>query len=483
MEGQNLLFIFSDEHSRGLAGCYGHPIVQTPHLDTLADRGTRFANGYANCPICVPARASLATGRYVHDIGAWDNAHPYDGTPSGWAQELTESGHEVAAIGKLHYRSNDDPVGFSEQIETLNVVDGIGDLLGMIRRPPAERGNIKNLAGEAARGESTYTQYDRRICDHAEKWLRERSANPPDKPWMLFVGFVLPHFPLVAPPEFFDLYDPATIPLPPFRDPASWPRHPVLEAMRKCMNYEDFFDEERVRTAITAYYGMISMLDHHIGRLVAALEDTGLKDETRVIYTSDHGDNLGNRGFWGKSVMYDDSTSVPLIMAGPDVPSGRVVNTPVSLVDLAPTFTQAMGETPAQLDLPGRSLFEIAGEPDDDQRAVFSEYHAVGSITGMFMIRKGRWKLVYYEGYESQLFDLDADPAEANDRASDPACAVILAELEAELRGVCDPAEVTDRAFADQARRIAQHGGADAIKARGDFGYTPAPGQTPMFGT
>jgi choline-sulfatase len=483
MEGKNLLFVFSDEHSRGLTGCYGNRTIKSPHLDALAARGTRFANAYTNCPICVPARASLATGRYVHEIGAWDNAHPYDGNPPGWGQELTCGGHEVTAIGKLHYRSNEDPVGFSEQIETLNVVDGIGDLLGMIRRPPAERGNIADLAGQAARGESTYTQYDRRISDHAERWLRAKPAHSSEKPWMLFVGFVLPHFPLAAPPEFFDLYDPAKIPLPACRDPQEWPRHPVLDSMRQCMNYEDFFDEERVRTAITAYHGMVSMLDHHIGRLLNTLEETGLAASTRVIYTSDHGDNLGNRGFWGKSLMYDDSTAVPLIMAGPDVPAGRVVNTPASLVDLAPTFVRALGQQQAPSDLPGRSLFDIANEPDDEQRVVFSEYHAVGSITGMFMIRKGRWKLVHYEDYEDQLFDLETDPDEVIDLASDPAHDAIRAELEADLRSICDPAEVTERAFGDQAQRIAQHGGAEAIKARGDFGYTPAPGQRPVFGT
>ncbi len=373
-------------------------------------------------------------------------------------------------------------MGFSQHIETLNVVDGIGDLFGMIRRPPAERGNVKDLAGEAGRGESTYTQYDRRICAHSEAWLERKAEKPTDKPWMLFVGFVLPHFPLVAPEEFYDLYDPKDLPLPKLTGPGEAPDHPVLNALRACMNYDDFFDEERVRTAITAYYGMVSFLDHHIGRLVKKLETTGLAANTRVIYTSDHGDNLGNRGFWGKSVMYDDSTAVPLIMTGRDIAQGEVVETPVSLVDLAPTFMEALGAEPLAADLPGRSLFTIADEPDDPERPVFSEYHAVGAISGMLMLRKGKWKLVHYPGYASQLFDLATDPDEAHDKAADPAFADVLAKLEAELRKICDPEAVNARAFADQAARIEAHGGAEAIIARGDFGYTPAPGQTPVFG-
>ncbi len=481
-EGQNLLFIFSDEHSRDITGCYGNPHVKTPNLDAMAEAGTRFANPYVNCPICVPSRASLATGRYVHQIGAWDNAHPYAGEPPGWGQALIGQGHELTAIGKLHYRSEQDPVGFSEHIEALNVVDGIGDLLGMIRRPPAERGNVKDLAGDAGRGESSYTQYDRRICAHAERWLEQKAEKPSEKPWMVFVGFVLPHFPLVAPEAFYDLYDPKSLPLPKLTGPNERPDHPVLNALRGCMNYADYFDEERIRTAVTAYYGMVSFLDHHVGRLVRKLKETGLAADTRVIYTSDHGDNLGNRGFWGKSVMYDDSTAVPLIMTGAGIARGKVVETPVSLVDLAPTFMEALGAAPMPGDLPGRSLFEISSEPDDPDRTVFSEYHAVGSITGMFMVRKGRWKLVHHEGYAAQLFDLEADPDEAHDRAADPACTEALASLQAALRSICDPAEVNARAFNDQAARIAAHGGESAIKARGDFGYTPAPGQTPVFG-
>jgi choline-sulfatase len=159
-----------------------------------------------------------------------------------------------------------------------------------------------------------------------------------------------------------------------------------------------------------------------------------------------------------------------------------VVETPVSLVDLAPTFMEALGAEPLAADLPGRSLFAIADEPDDPERPVFSEYHAVGAISGMLMLRKGKWKLVHYPGYASQLFDLEADPDEAHDKAADPAFADVLAKLEAELRKICDPEAVNARAFADQAARIEAHGGAEAIIARGDFGYTPAPGQTPVFG-
>jgi choline-sulfatase len=358
----------------------------------------------------------------------------------------------------------------------------VGDLLGLMRRELPERGNVKTLARDAGRGESTYTQYDRSIARAAKGWLEDKARRPPDKPWLLFVGFVLPHFPLVAPPEFFDLYPLEGMPMPRFSGKAGAPDHPVLSALRGCLNYDDYFDEQKVRTALAAYYGMVSFLDHNIGQLLQVLEDTGLAADTRVIYTSDHGDNLGNRGFWGKSVMYEDAVAVPLIMAGDAIPRGHVAPTPVSLVDLHPTFLEGLGEQPEPGDdRPGRSLFQLARR-EEAERVVFSEYHAVGATAGIYMVRKGRWKYVHYVGHAPQLFDLEADPQEGNDLGASPAHAEVRAELEAELRRIVDPEAANARAFADQERKIALHGGPEAIKQRGDFGYTPAPGQTPVFG-
>jgi choline-sulfatase len=481
LRAQNLLFILSDEHNRDIAGCYGNRLVKTPHLDALAARGTRFRSAYCNCPICVPSRASLATGRYVHEIGCWDNAHPYDGRARGWGHRLIEQSHEVAAIGKLHYRTEGDQTGFSEEINTLHVVDGVGDLLGLMRRELPERGNVKALARDAGRVESTYTQYDRSIVLAAKGWLEDKARRPADKPWLLFVGFVLPHFPLVTPAAFFDLYPLDRMPLPRFHGGGA-PDHPVLNALRGCLNYSDYFGEERLRIALAAYYGMVSFLDHNIGQLLQALEDTGLAADTRVIYTSDHGDNLGNRGFWGKSVMYEEAVAVPLIMAGDDIPQGHAVRTPVSLVDLHPTFLEALGERPeAGAPRPGCSLFELIRRQQAD-RVVFSEYHAVGATAGIYMVRRGRWKYVHYVGHRPQLFDLETDPQEAHDLGASAEHAAVRAELEAELRKIVDPNAVNAKAFADQERKIALHGGPEAIRRRGDFGYTPAPGQTPVFG-
>lgn len=482
MDPKNLLFIMSDQHGPAFMGCNGHPMVKTPNLDRLVQRGTLFERAYTNCPICVPARASFATGRYVHDCGYWDNADPYDGEVKGWGHRLMEDGHTVVSIGKLHYRNETDPTGFTEQVVPLHVVDGVGDLIGLVRDPPPERKAAAKFARDTGRGDSTYSGYDRTIASEAVRWLTEEAPKHTDKPWVLFVSFVCPHFPLIAPAEFYDLYPESEIPWPPLYDAAGRPTHPYYAAMRHSINYDKYFDDAAIRRAIAGYLGLCSFVDSNVGKLMDTLQATGLAAETRIVYTSDHGEALGKRGLWGKSTMFEESAAIPLIMAGPDIPAGRRIETLTSLVDCAPTILDAVGapRAPEDAGLPGRSLFDIIAGADAE-RVAFSEYHAAASPTGTFMLREGRFKLVYFVGMAPQLFDLESDPDETRDIAGAPELADVRARLEARLREICDPEEVDRRAKADQAATIARHGGRDAILSRGDFGYSPAPGQKPEF--
>jgi len=479
----NLLFILSDEHQRGIAGCYGDKLAITPNLDALAARGVRFTNAYTPCPICVPARASLATGRWVHQVKAWDNAAPYHGEVPSWHRRLRDNGHRVVSIGKLHFRSTADDNGFSEEVLPLHVLEGKGDLIGMLREPPAKRGSMPALAESAGPGESAYNDYDSEITATACRWIADEAKQKRDKPWALFVSLVRPHFPLIAPPEFYELYPPERMPMPRLYGESTRPRHPAVGALRDVMNYDDYFaDEGAAKRAIAAYYALVTFLDSNIGKILGGLDEAGLGASTRVIYTSDHGDNVGCRGLWGKSVMYEESAAVPLIVSGPDVPAGTVVDTPVSLVDCYRSAIEALGCPLPEADeaLPSRSLWDIAvgGEPE---RKVLSEYHAAGSITGTFMIRHGRWKFIYHVGFRPELYDLENDPGETTDLAECPEMTPMLAECERELRRICNPEAVSAEAFADQRRRIAAHGGQDAILARGDYSYTPAPGEKPVL--
>ncbi len=174
MEPQNLVIIMSDEHNPKLLGCAGHPLVRTPNLDRLAARGTRFTASYCNSPVCIPARASFATGQYIHRSGFWDNADPYDGSVPSWHHRLRAAGHRVVSIGKLHFRSTEDDNGFSEEIVPMHVIEGKGDLMGLVRENLPRRGGSWKMAGMAGPGESPYTFYDRDIAARAKSGCASR---------------------------------------------------------------------------------------------------------------------------------------------------------------------------------------------------------------------------------------------------------------------------------------------------------------------
>jgi choline-sulfatase len=478
MGAPNFLVIMSDEHNPKVMGCNGHPVVSTPNLDALAARGTMFSSAYTTSPVCIPARAGFACGKYIHQIGFWDNADAYDGTVKSWHHVLRERGHRVVSIGKLHFRLPGEDHGFTEEQIPMHIIDGKGDLMGLVRDDPPRRGGATKMAAMAGPGESPYTFYDKDICSRAQVWLREQGTRHDGKPWVLFVSFVAPHFPLTAPPEHYYKYWNRDLPMPKLYAREQRPRHPYLEDYRNSFCYDDYFESATdVKRAISGYFGLVSYVDENIGKVLKALEEAGLATNTRVMYTSDHGDNLGARGLWGKSTMYEEIAGVPLIMAGPGILAGRRIDTPVSHVDCYPTIVETVGVPFAEVKdtHPGISLLEIAAGAKPE-RTVLSEYHGMGSTTGAFAVRVGKWKYVHYAKYEPQLFDLDKDPDETRDLASDPAHAAVLVQCRAALYSVCDPVEVDRRAKARQAELLAENGGRDAVIARGDLGFTPAPG-------
>ena len=469
----NLLIVMSDEHQARALGCAGHPFVRTPALDALAARGLRFTRACTPSPICVPARASFATGRHVHQLRLWDNAMPYAGQVPGWGHALQAAGVPVESVGKLHYRSVEDPAGFDVEHLPMMVAGGVGMVWASIRREGERVMQDRRMLGDRiGPGESDYTRYDEAVVARAERWLAERAGA--DRPWCLFVGPVAPHFPLVVPRVWFDLYPADRLPPVKLHPRDGHPRHPWVEAQNAFSDSEGKFRDEAERLAArSSYYGLCSFLDHNVGRLLAALEDSGASETTTVVYTSDHGDNAGARGLWGKSNMYEESAAVPLIMAGPGIEPGRCV-TPVSLIDLSETIVEHFGARLAG-ERPGRSLRAIAAEPTDPDRAVFSEYHAAGAVSGAFMLRTARWKYIHYVGFEPELFDLEADPEETTSLAADPACADIVRSLDARLRAICDPEATDARAHADQAAMIEACGGREAALKLGAPGATPVP--------
>lgn len=478
--GRNAIILLSDEHSPRSLGVAGNPQVRTPNIDRLACEGTRFTNAYCTSPICVPARAGLATGLYPHQNHYWDNAFPYDGKIGSWGQKLIETGHECVSIGKLHYRNETDPTGFSRQIAPMHVINGLGDLVGMIRTDPPVRHGARKYIEDAGEGRTAYQEYDETTARLAVEWLSEHAGKDDEEPgWLLFVSFVCPHFPLRAPAEYLTLYPEDEIVLP-GELPSHDDLHPAIMEYARLMNFLPSFSEAQVRRALSTYFALVTFMDAQVGRVLDAVDSLGLGDRTTVIYTSDHGDNMGRNGLFGKSTMYEDSVGVPLVLRGPGIPSGKVVATPVSHVDFYPTMLELVAPEQATdgKEHPGTSLLaQIEGRAR--HYPVLSEYHATCSTGGITMLRQGALKYIHYARYPEQLFDLDTDTDELHDLAGDPRHQGELTRMREALFKLLDPAKVDAAAKADQEARIALHGGRAAILAGGTLGYTPAPGEKP----
>jgi choline-sulfatase len=477
----NQLVLISDNHARSVVGCYGRPLARTPNLDALAARGARFSNASCASPLCCPSRAALATGRYPHRTGYWDNAIVYDGRVRSWMHELRDHGQDVVSVGKLHFRSGADDNGFSREIAPMHILNGKGGVSMLLRwsgGEPVNLGQWELYFDKSGVGETAYQAYDRVITREAIGWLETVAARRA-RPWTLFVSYVSAHPPFAVPQRLYDLYRDADVPLPPLFRPEERPEHPAIAHLRRQMDTRAIVDEARLRDIIRCYHALSTHLDEQIGEVLAAAAALGLLEETRVIYSSDHGESAGQHGLLGKSHLYEPALGVPLIIAGPDVPAGVVIGEPVSHVDLFPTILAGAGAPPVAAGaIDGESLWPILRGAARSW-PVLAEYHAAGSRSASFALRAGADKLIHHVGAKPQLFDLARDPDERRDLADEPSSAARLAELDSLLRAMCDPENVDRRAKADQRAKAAFWGGDEAIRSEGLLVYTPPPGVAP----
>jgi len=415
----------------------------------------------------------MATGLPVSQTRCWSSVEPYRGHIPTWHHLLRDMGYLTASAGKLHFRSSEDDNGFVEEILPVHVVGGIGHPYTVLRDPPAVTEDPGDFVRDTGWGESGYTRYDRAVAAAAADWLARRGA---DAPFGLFVSFAAPHYPLVAPEAYRALYPADSVPLPEayVAPPGVHPvvaDHPVTWAMERTMPYNpEFRDADHVREIRAYYYGLVSFLDDNVGQILHALDAAGLAERTLVLFVSDHGEMLGDLGLWTKSQMFEGSTRVPVLMRGPGMPAGAVRETPVGHTDIYPTVARAAGAEVG--NRPGRALQEFAVAEDPD-RAVLSEYHDFGAITGISMLRWRRWKYVHYAGHRPQLFDLAADPMELRDLGEDPDHAVVRADCAARLWQMVDPDAASAQAFADQKEKIAELGGEDHIRSLPQMHYMP----------
>ena len=445
----NMLIIMADQHAPMFSGPYGHSVVRTPNMDRLASEGVVFDAAYCNSPLCVPSRMSFMTGRHIQHIGIWDNGVPLASEAATWAHAVRTQGYDAVLAGKQHFRGPDRLHGFRAQIaRDINAENKpmIPDWSQELENRPPFR-EIRTSAGL-----SEEVVADDEVEAAALAYLRH-----PDRqtgPWALNVGFVAPHPPWTVPPQFFDMYPPEEVDMPVIPPGHLEGQHPVHQRMRRWRGLaEGPLPEEAVRRARSAYYGLVTYLDEKVGRLLDALEETGLRENTVVVYTSDHGEFLGEHGMWYKCSLYEQAVRIPLIISWPGNLSRRRVKEPVSSVDLSATIVELAGAP--RLDwMDGDSLLSLAkGESQDWKNEAISEYYAMGVTRPLAMIRQGRFKFNYSLGERAELYDLQDDPAELYDLGENPAYGDIRETLEARLLSQWDPAQLHEEIRQSQRER------------------------------
>ncbi|MEX0283056.1 MAG: choline-sulfatase [Paracoccaceae bacterium] len=449
----NIVLIMADQLAPQFTGAYGHPMVQTPHMDALTARGTRFDAAYCNSPLCSPSRASFMAGQQVSKIGAYDNAAEFPASIPTFAHYLRRSGYRTCLSGKMHFVGPDQLHGFEERLTTdVYPADTAWtpDWTKPDERKPHWYHNM-DAVRQAGQAMTTF-QYD--YDDEATFLARRRIFDykmTGAEPFAMVLSLIHPHDPYVARPEFMDLYDPAAIDMPdetPAADAHSARIAMGIEAGQGAVSPEE------VRRARHGYYANVSYFDSNVGKIVQALEEADLLDNTIVMVTADHGDMLGERGLWYKMGWLDHSARVPLIVAGPGV-QHQQVDAPCSLVDILPTFREIaedQGDLGAPVD--GVSLWPTLSDGSPSQTEVIGEYCAeMAPGWPVFMIRRWQWKYIHCEIDPPQLYDLAADPGERVNLADDPAHADTLAAFAAEATERWDSHSIRAQVLASQKMR------------------------------
>jgi len=443
----NILVIMSDEHNASVTGCYRNGIVQTPNLDRLARQGVTLEASYCNSPLSVPSRLSFTSGKYISCVGAWSNntwlpSADYPTLP----RIMNGAGYEPVLCGKMHY-DRTRRYGFTEIGGNMNTHWKTGT--GTRRRAD----NLRPGRGISKRfddfhpGESWILEHDRAVTAGTIDFLRQRKSDV--KPFFLMAGYLAPHFPLIVPEEYWEPYK-GKVPMPQIPDGHLESLPLNYKHLRIAFNVEDA-PADIVRKGRELYYGLTQWVDDEIGKILKALQDSEVADNTVVIYTTDHGENMGEHGLWWKNCMYEHASRVPLIVSWPARWKGGQRRTEAcSLVDVVQTIAE-LGGAECPTDWNGDSMLPWL----DDSRTAWknlavSEYYGHNIASGFAMIRMGRYKYVYHSApdedhpAERELYDLVDDPGEFINLAAQRAQKERVKEMHAAL--VKELGEEPDRA-------------------------------------
>ncbi len=459
-ERPNILFIMADQLTAPALPFYGHAIVKTPHLSDLADNGIVFENAYCNSPLCAPSRFSMMSGQLPSRIGAYDNAAFFSAEIPTLAHYLRDLDYYTCLVGKMHFVGPDQLHGFEERLTTDIYPSDFGwtpDWENFAVRPSWYH-NMLSVVQAGVCQSSNQLDFDEEVAFKAARKLHDLARGRHRRPFMLLVSFTHPHDPFTITPEYWNRYDHADIDMPqvpviPYDelDPHSRRLHHVCNMKQ----YQQ--TDERVRNARHAYYGMISYIDDKVGQLVKTLEATGQKDNTIIIFVSDHGEMLGERGMWYKMSFFEGSARVPVVFYAPERFQPGRVKAPVSLVDLLPTLVE-IGNDGQAVDyvdrLDGNSLLPmITGGEKASAAPVLGEMLGEGAVAPIFMVRNGRYKYIYSSPDPEQLYDVEADPNELNNLVGQDAYEAIRQAFHNEMMARWNPADVHREVLESQRRR------------------------------
>jgi choline-sulfatase len=456
----NILFVMFDQMAALSLPVYGHPIVRAPHLARLAARGTLFENAYCASPLCSPSRFAMLTGRLPSRIGAYDNATELPASVPTLLHHLRNAGYRTCLSGKMDFTGADQLHGYEERLTTDLSPSDFGWVPDW-EHPDQVQPWFHTLHSVAEAGPCDHSlslQYDEEACQQAVHWLHEAANRADGRPFMLTLSIMHPHDPYQGPRRFWDLYEGAEIDMPAPGKRKAKNRNAVERRMFTLYDRDEIpLSHAQIRRARRAYYSMISYCDDVLGRLLSALEVSGIADNTIVIVTSDHGDMLGERGLWYKMAFYERAVRVPLIIAGPGIKRRRRVADAVSHLDLLPTLSGIVGAPVAGADLIGRDLSSALNGRASPKGDVIGEYMGEGYDAPVIMIRRGAMKFVLSATDGAELYDLARDPQELRNLAAEPAHRRTIEALMREAGQRWDFAQIRTDVIASQRQRRTIH--------------------------
>jgi len=428
----NIVLVMADQLTALALSMYGNRVSRTPNLDKLAAGGTVFENAYCNYPLCAPARFSLMSGRLPSRIGAYDNAAEFPASIPTVAHYLRDAGYYTCLAGKMHFVGPDQHHGMEDRLTTeIYPADfswtppqtyAAMDITANDDEVPLGVSSVETITDAAPVSRSLQMDYDDEVIHRACQHLYDRKRYGDARPLFMTVSFTQPHDPYVSRKEFWDLYTDQDIDDPKVPAIPLAKMDPHSQSLFHHYSLHKFDVTEAIyRRARHGYYAMISDVDHKLGQLQQSLADCGMADNTVIIFTSDHGDMLGERGLWFKKSLFDPAIRIPMIWSWPGRTLPTSVSAPCSLVDLLPSLLEiATGSTDALISATdGESLIPLFNT-DNPYRVAKSEHIDGGTTAPRVMLRKGPMKMVYSKEYPMQLYNLDDDPGELTDLTNSP---------------------------------------------------------------